>query len=137
MTEEQSPIEENRLATQNTRFANHFIDLIGFYILSYLVGTAQNMLGFANPTLPPILVILKSLVLFLFYYTIFEHTFSKTPGKFITKTILLTEDGNRPSFQTVLIRSLCRLIPFDAFSFLFSDSGWHDKFSKTIVVYNK
>jgi len=32
-------------------------------------------------------------------------------------------------------RTLCRLIPFDALSFLFNDSvGWHDTLSKTRIV---
>ena len=44
-------------------------------------------------------------------------------------------NGEKPGTQEILIRSLCRLIPFDAFSFLGApDKGWHDSISKTYVV---
>jgi len=35
----------------------------------------------------------------------------------------------------IVIRSLCRFIPLEAFSFLFNDgSGWHDTISSTKVI---
>lgn len=43
--------------------------------------------------------------------------------------------GDKPDFKTVLIRSLCRNIPFEAFSFLNpGNSGWQDALSKTKVI---
>lgn len=42
----------------------------------------------------------------------------KTIGKYITKTIVVMEDGSKPKASDIVLRSLCRLIPFDAFSFL-------------------
>jgi hypothetical protein len=44
----------------------------------------------------------------------------------------------RPPFGTMVLRSLCRLIPFEPFSFLGSDArGWHDSITKTRVVRKK
>jgi len=41
----------------------------------------------------------------------------------------------QPELSTILVRSLCRAVPFDALSFLFKDTGgWHDEWSKTYVV---
>ena len=39
-------------------------------------------------------------------------------------------------FNDILVRTFCRYIPFEAFTFLGNKSpiGWHDKLSKTIVV---
>lgn len=45
-------------------------------------------------------------------------------------------DGTKPTTKTVLIRSVCRLIPFEAFSFFENKNpiGWHDRFSHTVVT---
>ena len=61
---------------------------------------------------------------------------SKTPAKFITKTKVITEYGEKPSFKTIFIRTLVRFVPFEAFSFLSPERprGWHDRWSKTIVI---
>ena len=45
------------------------------------------------------------------------------------------EDGSKPIFQDIFLRSLCRFIPFEVFSFLGSEGrGWHDSMSNTYVV---
>ena len=64
--------------------------------------------------------------LFVLYHLVFEYFFQKTPAKFITKTSVVDKDGGKPSFKALLIRSLSRLIPFEAVSFLVADRGWHD-----------
>ena len=56
-------------------------------------------------------------------------------GKMITGTIVVTEDGQKPSFGQILGRSFARIVPFEPFSFLGNDaSGWHDKWSETKVI---
>ena len=67
------------------------------------------------------------------YYNLFEAWFGKSPAKFITRTRVLTLRGEKPGWLDIMGRSLCRIIPFDAFSFLFG-ADWHDRFSRTIVV---
>lgn len=69
------------------------------------------------------------------YYTVMEGAFNgKTIGKLITRTRAVCEDGSPLTWEKAALRSLCRLIPFEPFSFLASTRGWHDTLSKTYVV---
>ena len=72
------------------------------------------------------------------YYTFFEGLFGFSVGKLITNTRVVDERGNRLSFGRAALRSLCRLIPFDAISLLLSDDdvrrAWHDSLAKSYVV---
>lgn len=71
----------------------------------------------------------------MFYYLVLESIFGRTMGKIITGSIVVNENGIKPNFGIIFKRTLCRLIPFDAFSFLSkSERIWHDSLSKTYVV---
>jgi uncharacterized RDD family membrane protein YckC len=82
------------------------------------------------------------MILLLFYYVPQEVFFGKTVGKRIMKTKVVNEDGSELKWTSAIIRTLCRLIPLDPFSFIFpffiSDLsrpiGWHDRISKTKVI---
>ncbi|MEI6296991.1 MAG: RDD family protein [bacterium] len=78
----------------------------------------------------------SGVVLLFFYYLFFESLFQKSPSKFITRTKVVTFEGKKPNFSTIVTRTISRVIPLDALSFLdnYFPVGWHDKFSKTIVV---
>ena len=39
-----------------------------------------------------------------------------------------------PTQKDFLIRNISRLVPFEAFSFLIGNDGWHDSWSDTRVV---
>ncbi len=67
------------------------------------------------------------------YYWALEGLTGQTLGKMFTGTCVVTEDGFRPSGMTILGRTLCRLIPLEALSFL-GKRGWHDSLSATQVV---
>lgn len=71
------------------------------------------------------------------YYIFFEVIVQASPAKFLTETRVLTINGKPIDFPTAIARTLCRWIPFDAFSFLFSANGWHDRFSGTAVIQEK
>jgi len=127
--------DESNLTAANkfSRFCNFFVDQIGFLFIIFLHSLLlDGLLGIIPKDGSPWLG-LYSLVLYVFYYCLFEFYFGKTPGKFLTRTIVMTEDGRRATFKALLIRSLCRLIPLDPLSFIFS-SGWHDELSRTVVV---
>ena len=129
-------VSENNFqkASKEKRFVNSFIDSIGIIFLLFLHAMVlDGLLGIVPDDGSPLLGI-YSLVLIVFYHALFEYFFSKTPGKFLTKTHVVTTNGQRPTFSNILGRSLCRLIPFDNLSFLFSENGWHDKISNTMVV---
>ncbi|OIQ19411.1 MAG: hypothetical protein BM549_10735 [Lacinutrix sp. MedPE-SW] len=74
------------------------------------------------------------IALYYLYYLIFEYTTGQTIGKIITKTKVVNIDNDlKPSFSTILLRTLCRLIPFEIISYLFSVNGLHDRLSKTTL----
>ena len=71
----------------------------------------------------------------LVYYTFCEKAFrGYTLGKLVTGTRVIREDGEELTLKDALLRSLCRLVPFEAFS-IWSDRGlWHDTWTKTKVI---
>lgn len=71
----------------------------------------------------------------LFYYVFFESLTGRTPGKLLTGTRVVDEQGQKPSFGQILGRSLARMLPFEPLSFFGAENrGWHDSLSKTYVV---
>ena len=120
-------------ASQGKRFMNYFLDYIFFIVLLViyyaLFGTSDTTSTTEGDT---------SLVFYLIYplyFVFFEGIWQKTPAKFLSKTKVITREGAKPSFGTILVRSLCRLIPLDAFTYLsVNPVGWHDSISKTLVV---
>ncbi len=77
----------------------------------------------------------------LIYYMFFESVFGASPAKFLSETRTLNVDGSRPGFKKILLRTLCRFVPFEPFSFFAVNDqyhmpvkGWHDKWTRTVVV---
>lgn len=114
-----------------TRFANYFIDGIIHSVLYYVImfgGVDSGLI--AGPE-----VLFLRIFIIVGYYSILEGTMGKTIGKMVTGTIVVMEDGSKPTTDKIIARSFSRLIPFNAFSFLFLNGvGWHDTISKTRVV---
>lgn len=129
---EQDKQEVNRnLATTSARIINYIIDSVASFGLVFLILTvAQFILG----DVIPIFFLVLILVSFAAYFIILELLFQKTLGKFITKTKVVKLDGAKPSQRDIIIRTVCRFIPFDQFSFLLLKDGFHDVLSKTKVV---
>ncbi|NML19815.1 hypothetical protein HHL16_02970 [Pseudoflavitalea sp. G-6-1-2] len=73
------------------------------------------------------------IILFVTYYWLSEAMFRSTLGKYITGTMVA---GTNQPMQPKLAfsRSICRLIPLEAISFL-TGRDWHDKFTSTAVVH--
>jgi uncharacterized RDD family membrane protein YckC len=68
------------------------------------------------------------------YYTLFEvATKGRSLGKLITGTVAVKDDGTTLTFKDALLRSLCRLIPFEPFS-AFGGRPWHDTITHTMVI---
>lgn len=144
MYQNRTHVSADVLASKGTRFANFIIDYIAIIILSFVVGVIIGIISelvgsYALLDLLDSNIILEyafGLLLWLMYYIPFEvFTKGRTIGKFITKTKVVTPQGLEPNFESVLVRTLCRFIPFEQFSFLGEDGkGWHDSISKTYVV---
>ena len=62
----------------------------------------------------------------ILYYMITEGLSGRSLGKLITKTKVINMENEKPSFINILGRTMCRFIPFEAFSFLGDGKGWHD-----------
>ncbi|MCX8526069.1 RDD family protein [Chryseobacterium formosus] len=78
--------------------------------------------------------ILITTAVYLLYIFLMEYfTKGRTVGKYITGTKVMSLDGSNPTFQEYLIRTVSRVVPFDALSF-FGENGWHDTWSDTRVV---
>ena len=133
----------NKTASQYKRFINHIIDLIFMYLFAFAfaftlgiiisIFSPNSAYIFETSAFGYVIAFIAGMVYFLF----FEGVFGRSIGKFVTKTKVVDEFGNKPTFQTIFIRSLCRFIPFDAFSFLFGENGgWHDTISNTTVIEN-
>jgi uncharacterized RDD family membrane protein YckC len=124
------------LADKGARVGNFIIDSIVFVIIQAFVAIIIYLLSpefLEDDNTAAIYVV----VLYCSYYFVLEYCFGRTPGKWITKTKIISANGDRPSFAAVLFRSLLRLLPFDGVSFLLGQVGLHDTLTKTTVVYTK
>ncbi len=134
---------EGKLASQGQRFTNYIIDYIFLIGLGALIGAAVGLiLGQWAPEYLESFYDTNRLVDYIYgfsigiiYYSFLEGFTGRSIGKFFTKTKVVTEQGEKPDFGTIVVRSMCRYIPFNQISFLSAkETGWHDKFSKTRVV---
>lgn len=128
---------EMRIATRNERWINVCVD--NFLVQGAAFWAAFLMFRLALPheiIVFQMLIGMLTVVVSLAYYVGMEAAFRRTLGKFLTGTMVVTEDGRRPKLEHILVRSLVRLIPFEAFSFFGQRQpiGWHDRWSKTLVV---
>lgn len=132
-----------RVASSGKRFANYVLDMVFLMVFGSVVGvTIGIVLAIVSPESlselakeNKLLDYVAGFILGMLYYAILESASGRTVAKFITKTKVVNKKGEKPDLSTILVRSLCRFIPFEALSFLDSEhSGWHDKLSKTRVV---
>lgn len=124
-------------ASLGLRFANLIVDRIavvglvfgvsfaigmfgGMSGVDWVEGAGQYIIGFGTTIL---------------YYAACESVFGRTLGKLVTGTKVIGEHGGKPSFGKALLRTLCRFIPFEPFSFFGSERrGWHDSITRTWVI---
>lgn len=123
------------------RFGDYFIDMLISYVLVFMGGVIVALCGVTEITDAGSYLI--AFVVMFLYYFIMEATCGKTVGKMILGLKVVDRDGNQPSAGRIALRTLCRFVPFDNFSFLFGngwdkDGGlggnWHDQWSHTYVV---
>lgn len=124
-------------ASQNARFVNLIVDsLVQYAITSALVMLILAVGGEASSdffaSAGGTVFGWSAMIL---YYFIMEKVFGKTVGKMVTGTRVVNETGGVPSTGQILGRTFCRLIPFEAFSFLGKTArGWHDRIPGTYVI---
>jgi uncharacterized RDD family membrane protein YckC len=121
---------ETKKVSSLTRFLNFIIDGIVWFIIVAIL-TVQLSPKDAVQMLLGYFIFFTS---FIGYYAFMETKYQKTIGKFITKTKVVTKNGTKPNVGDILRRTFCRLIPFDRVSYLFTQNGFHDRLSETIVI---
>ncbi len=137
---------EANVASAGQRLGNLLLDYVFmsvltapfFFLLTIIIALTGGDGGSTSRAIDAIPDVLFGILMFMFYYVPLEALTGRTIAKFITKTRVVSEDGDSISFMQVIGRTLCRFIPFEPFSFLGGDAvGWHDKLSKTRVITTK
>ena len=121
----------------SNRFWDYLIDSLVFGFIGAIAATLVNAdtdsLGWS---------LAYSATVFLYYF-LMEATLGKTVGKLILGLRVVDINGKPPSQKALLLRTLCRFIPFEALSFLYGGEwskdgrlrgNMHDQLSKTYVV---
>nr|WP_315195144.1 RDD family protein [uncultured Flavobacterium sp.] len=137
MQKEEFRIKKFLLASKQKRVLNWIIDSLIKLIILRLVVTSLDSSAISNGinSLDMIERYLFWSVISFVYYGITEVFLSRSPAKYLTKTIVVMEDGSKPSSITILTRTILRIFPFEALTFLRGRAlGLHDENSKTFVV---
>ncbi len=109
------------------RLVNLIVDMLMILIIAKILKSTGIGLDIS----------LVILMVFLAYYFIMESFTGRTVGKMITKTRVVDAQKTKPGILRIFFRTLLRLNPFDAYSYLFgSEIGAHDSLSKTWIVRN-
>jgi uncharacterized RDD family membrane protein YckC len=152
LADELNQFTQHIQAAQGQRFLNLLIDVLFMrFLLSkatgYLFGTILAVVApdFLQRVAYEVtygdrgwrfwlLSILLGYFNYLIYYSFCEKAFKGyTLGKLITGTRAIRDDGGELTFKDALLRTLTRIVPFEAFSG-FGDRPWHDSWTKTSVV---
>lgn len=126
---------ENNTVKARIRFVNFAVDFVVILIVySMIAPIFESFLPLVNRVELSVYRIGTFTLFIALYYILFEYKTQKTLGKIITKTKVVTFEGNKPELMDIVSRTFCRLIPFDRFSFLYSRNGFHDVISRTKVI---
>jgi uncharacterized RDD family membrane protein YckC len=147
LSEELESFVQYQRASTGQRFLNWLIDvLLMQYGLVYLTGTIVglllaalfpsyvNKIYYDKSTWDVILIsYVVGIFNYLIYYPICEKAFrGYTLGKLITGTRAIRTDGTELTFKDALLRTLCRLVPFEILTGF--GTPWHDLWTNTTVI---
>lgn len=124
------------LAPKWKRFLNLIIDFYLIYFGSLIGATVLAASLHDISALVAVLILIGPYLTIFFLYFFTELYYNKTLGKLITGTKVISIYDDKPSTKQILIRTFCRIIPFEPFSMLFGYTAWHDDWSETAVVNN-
>jgi uncharacterized RDD family membrane protein YckC len=127
-------------AENTKRLANNLLDLLFISIVALVLTYLADLFPFSPSSHGPFstfflsyggLVLISSV-----YYIVLEGLFGWTLGKLITGTRVVRTDRNvKPELRAIVLRTLCRWIPTEPYSFLKGKpGGWHDHWSRTRTV---
>lgn len=129
------------VVSQGVRFGYFLIDLAFFYIIQIILGIiiglilglSGNLHLLEQGTAFHTFLNLIGYLIFFLYFGLSEGMGSTSLGKLICGYTVIDERAEKIGFGKAMLRTLCRFIPFEAFSCL-AERGWHDTLSKTYVV---
>lgn len=116
-----------------TRILNFLVDTAIIFLLAYISFKTWNWYVMYWEYQPYNFGWFFSGALFV-YYVLFETIFARTPGKWLSQSKVVGEKGRRPSFVSVLLRTITRLTVIDMFLIPFVGRPLHDFISGTWVV---
>lgn len=123
---------EKRCANSAKRLLGHIIDVTFIIIITIIILTLATIAE--STSISDFEINLYYLIFYFLYFFGLETTNrGKTIGKRLLRMSVMNNKGEKPSITEIFTRSLCRLIPFDAISFL-CGWNWHDTLSATYVV---
>jgi hypothetical protein len=116
-----------------TRVLNFLVDTLLVFLLSYLLY--KWWMFYVRYWDRPFIAFYNFFFATLFvYYFLMELIFTRTVGKFLSMTKVVTTTHKRPGLIAIFIRSILRLTIVDCFFIAFWEKPLHDKLSKTEVV---
>jgi uncharacterized RDD family membrane protein YckC len=113
------------------RVINCVVDNLLIFLIAYI---AYIILKYAPLTYYRFMYYKVWLVTIGFYYLFFEGIFARTPGKWLSLSVVKTKMGKRPNLGHVLLRTAVRYTLIDAFFIPFLEEALHDRLSGTQVV---
>ncbi len=132
-------VPKSMLASTGQRFGTLVLDTVFLYVFGFVLGLVLGAIGLADLILNTNEYLL-SVLIYLLYYIPQEAFSGQTLGKLITGTKAVSKDGAKLTFGQTIGRTLCRFIPFEAFSFFGGQGrpeGWHDRIPQTKVISTK
>lgn len=115
------------MVSRKIRLLNFVIDT-GIYsiVMVLFIFLSKNKINVGH-------IKLISVLFYFLYYFLSEYFWGQTLGKIISKTKVISLNEKK-SLPQIVFRTVIRCILLDAFSYLFTKNGFHDRFSKTAVV---
>lgn len=134
-------VAEFNLASNGTRLGGFIVDIILFYVITFVLAYAIAVFSpetalalFPQDESNPLLEMLVTYLYMIIFYSLLEgFTKGRSLGKLVTRTKVVRTDGSQITFKDAFLRSLCRVVPFEALSILWGPM-WHDKWTNTMVV---
>lgn len=124
---------ELRQASKGKRLANYLIDFVVFYAIIFVIAIIAPGIVVSDGE-ASLAYYLIAIIVIVGYYTVLEGSTGKSLGKMVTGTKVVTENGNKITYKDAFMRSLSRLVPFEALSIFFGAGMWHDRWTETQVV---
>ena len=118
--------EASKLARFLTLIIDHFAMIVIIAFVGALIGLADQPKSFSWNVL--------GWAMYVLYYVVLEYLTGRTIGKLVVGTKVVGEHGRTITLPQILGRTLARYVPFEPLSFFLADRGWHDRWSRTVVV---